>query len=309
MKNFLLAAGCLLPLSFTPSLGSSYDDLNRGIQLHNEKQWGASIEAFDAALALDNLPVDQKFIAYLDRGQAHAALRQYDKALSDFTTCLALKPANEMALLERANTRTSLGDLPEAVADLDALIRLRPLLVPPYMLRSVINARLGHPGQSVEDSRKILSLLPTDVRNIEMGIIAWQAGELDVADSNFSFVNSQSPDNIFAWLWLALTYARQGKAVPRDHVPKIAGTVWPAPLVSYFSGDVDADAVLAAASEGSPSVSQSHMCEAHFYIGEWLVQHSDAVNGKLLLRKASDECPVNFVEWAPAQTDLAELTQ
>lgn len=310
MKKIAITAALVSALGSGQALGSSYDDLNAGIEFHNLKQWSASIVALDKALAPGDLLSHQTFIAHMDRGLAHQALNQYEAALADYSACLASAPTNAMALLERADVELDMGRLVEAAGDLDTLIDLRPMLSAPYTMRAAINARLGKAEQSRADSKKVLSLLPVGyVRNIETGIIAWQAGDTGVAEDNFSYATSQGPSNAFAWLWLALTKARTGKAVPTEELPNFDKSRWPAPIVSFFTGEMRQEDVFAAAGDGDDAAARGRICEANFYVGEWLLSHGDRAPAQPMIRKAADACPVNLVEWSAAQTELASFTR
>jgi len=306
MKKIVMAASLISALGTGQSFCSSYDDLNAGIHLHNLRQWSASIAAFDKALAAGDLLPSQQFFAHMDRGLAHQAQLDYELALADYSACLALQPRNVAALSERATIYLDTGKLAEAAVDLDALIALRPMLTSAYTIRAAIDARLGNAAQSVTDSKKVLALLPSDyVRNMATGIIAWQADEPDVAEENFTYAASQGSSNVYAWLWLALTKARIGKVVPKENFPDSDNKSWPAPIIGFFTGDTTQDAVFAAAGEGEDALTRGRICEANFYIGEWLLQHRDPSAAQPMIRKAADDCPMDFVEWSPAQIALA----
>ena len=306
MKRIAITVALVSTLGSGQASGSSYDDLNAGIELHNLKQWSASIVALDKALAPGDLLSNQTFIAHMDRGQAHQALKQYEAALADYSACLSLMPTSATALLERADVELNMGKFAEAADDLDILIDRRPMLSTPYTMRAAINARLGKAEQSLSDSKKVLSLLPADyVRNIETGIIAWQAGETDVAKDNFSHVTLQGPGNVFAWLWLALTKARMGEAIPAEGLPNFDKSRWPAPIVSFFTGEMQQDAVFMAAGDGDDALTRARICEANFYVGEWLLRHGNKAAAQPMIRKAADGCPVYLAEWGVAQTELA----
>jgi tetratricopeptide (TPR) repeat protein len=306
MKRIVIMVALVSALGSQQAFGSSYDDLNAGIELHNLKQWSASIVAFDKALAPGDLLSNQTFIAHMDRGQAHQALKQYEAALADYSACLLLVPTSATALLERADVELNMGKFAEAAGDLDTLIDHRPMLTTPYTMRAAINAKLGRVEQSREDSKKVLSLLPADyVRNIATGIIAWQAGETSVAEDNFSHATSQGPGSTFAWIWLALTKVRAGEAIPAGDFPNFDRSRWPAPIVSFFTGETQQDAVFAAAGDGSDTETRGRMCEANFYVGEWLLRHGNKIAAQSMIRKAADGCPVYLAEWGVAQTELA----
>ncbi|HEX4272473.1 MAG TPA: tetratricopeptide repeat protein [Rhizomicrobium sp.] len=311
MKKIAVAAALMAALGIGQASASSYDDLNAGIQFRNLRQWNDEIGAFDKALAAGDLLPNQQYIAHLDRGQAHQLLKQYDLALADYSSCLALEPNNAAALFQRAIIYLDTGKLTEAAADLDSLVALRPMLAPAYNIRAAIDARLGNAPRSLADSKMALSLLPDDYarRNIGTGIVAWQAGRTEVAEENFSYAITHGNGNVYAWLWLALTRVRMGKDVPKDDLPDFDKKSWPTPIVMFFTGDMTQDEVFAATGEGGDAATQGRVCEANFYIGEWLLQHHDAAAAQPMIQKAASDCPMNFVEWGPAQVELAGISR
>ncbi|HEY1877388.1 MAG TPA: tetratricopeptide repeat protein [Rhizomicrobium sp.] len=311
MKKIAIAVALLMVLGARQASGSSYDDLNAGIQFRNLKLWNDSITEFDKALAANDLLPNQQFIAHLDRGQARLVLKEYDQAIADYSACLALQPGNTVVLFQQAIAYLDSGKLTEAVANLDTLIARRPKLVSAYRMRAALNARLGKADKSLDDSKIILSLLPDDYgrRNIGTGIIAWQAGQTSVAEDNFSYAASHGSGNIYAWLWLALTKIRLGKDVPSGDLPVYDKKSWPAPIVSLFTGEIKQDAVFEAAGQGDDEPTRGRICEANFYVGEWLLQHHDASAAQPMIQKAASDCPMDFVEWSPAQVELASFSR
>jgi lipoprotein NlpI len=137
--------------------------------------------------------------------------------------------------------------------------------------------------------------------------MAWELGQAADAEDNFSYATTDGSGNIYAWLWLSLSQARQGKDASRRSLPEFDRKKWPAPIVSLYLGEADQDAVFAAASTGSPEAIQGQVCEANFYLGEWRLQHNDRAGAKPLIDKAARDCPTGFVEWSPAQMELANL--
>jgi lipoprotein NlpI len=311
MKTTAMAAVLTLALGAGAAAGSSYDELNTGIQLRNLKQWDDAIAAFDKALTAGDLVPSQQFVAHLDRGQAHLILKHYDLAITDYAACLDLEPGNAIALFQRSIAYMDAGKLAEAASDLDALIAQRPMLLFAYNMRAAINARLGNADKSLEDSTKILSLLPEGFgrRNIGTGIIAWQAGKLDIAESNFSYAANHGSGNIYAWLWLALTRIRTGKDVPSGDLPDFDKKSWPAPIVDFFTGGMTQDTLFETTGEGDDAATRGRICEANFYVGEWLLQHRDPAAAQPMIEKAASDCPMDFVEWSPAQVELAGFSR
>jgi lipoprotein NlpI len=309
MKPMTVAAALISALGAQPTLAASFDDLNAGIQAHNLDQWRISIAALDKALGAGDLLPSQQFTAHLDRGVAYQAMGDSDLALDDYSASLVLQPNNAEALSARAHIYLAAGKFEETASDLDALIALRPMLLEAYTLRVPVDAKLNKFSQSVADAKKVLALQPPgSSRGITTGIMAWQAGEIGVAEDNFAYAASQGTEGIYGWLWLALTDFRTGKPVPKDKLPDFDRNSWPAPLVNFFNGDAPQDTVFAAAGEGEDFLTRGRICEANFYVGEWLLLHQNKGAAQSIIQKAAGICPMDFVEWSPAQTELAGLT-
>ena len=64
----------------------------------------------------DLWPEDQSY-AYHNRGRVYSTLKQYDKAVADFTETIRLAPDNENAYLDRAAAYAALGDSANAERD------------------------------------------------------------------------------------------------------------------------------------------------------------------------------------------------
>ena len=79
--------------------------------------------------------------------------------------------------------------------------------------------------------------------------------------------------------------------------------------VEEFYGHRKQDAVFDTLGQGDDAAGQGRVCEANFYVGEWLLQHHDPAAARPLIQKAASDCPLNFVEWGPAQSELAQLKQ
>jgi tetratricopeptide (TPR) repeat protein len=88
----------------------------------NRQEFDKAIADYTSAIALQ--PDDPAF--YTDRGAAYALDKQPKLALSDFDQALKLHPDAPRALLSRGELRLSSGDAAGARTDFDAAIRLSP---------------------------------------------------------------------------------------------------------------------------------------------------------------------------------------
>lgn len=307
MKQIAFAA--LMAGALTaPARGGSYEDLNAGIQRYNLSEWNEAIAEFDKALSAKDLIPDQVFIAHYDRGRAHLHLSQFDQAIEDYSASLAVRPGETQVLIDRSLAYLDAGKLDQAASDLDTLVAARPQLASPYSIRAIVHIKRGQMDKSRDDLKTLLKLLPENTRRGHtVGILNWEVGQVSDAEDNFSYEADHGPNHVYAWLWYALAEIRLGKRVPKGSLPDFDKTAWPAPLIGFFTGETTQDAVFAAARQGDDDQIRGQVCEANFYVGEWLIQYHDQPAAKPLMAKAAGECPTSFIEWAPAQMDLAGL--
>lgn len=96
------------------------DVFNEGLRALHDRQYEAAITRFSYAIAKRQL----QFGAYLHRGQAFAALRDWQPALRDFSTASRLKPHEPYPYELRGRALTQMGDTNEAIAALSQAILL-----------------------------------------------------------------------------------------------------------------------------------------------------------------------------------------
>ena len=306
MRRALLAA-FLLAATTVPAVCAGYNDLNTGIGYFNSGAWENATLWLGKAIDAGDLIPDQMRVARLDRGMAYFELQKFDSAIADFSAILAVQPDDPTFLAQRASAYLNTGKWEEAGTDLDRLVINRPQLSIAYVLRAIVNVKRGQMDKVREDLKKVLSLRPEgSARSRVAGIIQWQLGQIAEADDNFSHAATHGQGDVYAWLWYTLTELRLGKKVPRGDLPDFDKKQWPAPIVSFFLGETSKEALLAAAEQGQARAIKGQVCEANFYVGEWLLQHHDQA-AKSLIGKAAGDCPINFVEWSPAQLDFAGL--
>jgi tetratricopeptide (TPR) repeat protein len=300
-----LALGALmLAVSIAPAVCASYDDLNRGIEERNAGNWSGSVSYFDKALGANDLPAGLQYVAHADRGEAYSALGQLDPALADYAAALALRPGDTQVLLARSQVYFMAKEFDRSARDLDDLVAAYPFNFRLYFNRANVNAARGQYDKSLRDLSMILSVQPKATGLYRpIGIADWEIGKIADAETNFSLAVEKDKD-VYAWLWLSLTEVRLGKAVPRMDLRDFDKTKWPGPIVDFFQGNSNSEAVFAGGSQGNQNFIRGKMCEANFYVGEWLLQHRDTASAEPLIRKAASDCPVNYWEWRPANAEL-----
>lgn len=94
----------------------------RGLIFNNKEQYKKAIEDFD--FALENGKGDQISQAYIYRGMANQGLREFDKAIEDFSTYIKMDPTNTNALYYRGFVYYLLEDYDNAIIDFDKVLSI-----------------------------------------------------------------------------------------------------------------------------------------------------------------------------------------
>jgi lipoprotein NlpI len=83
-------------------------------------------------------------------------------------------------------------------------------------------------------------------------------------------------------------------------------TKWPGPAINYFLGNITAEQVRTAASQGDAKDVARQQCETAFFIGEYLVLTENDL-GKKQLQEAVTSCPHSSPQYGAAVAELARL--
>jgi hypothetical protein len=98
---------------------------------------------------------------YLRRGEDFSGIRQYDRAIDDYTTAIKLKPDYAEAYNDRAFAYYLKRDFERAIADYTRAIELRPNYPKAYNSRGVVYMAGGYgAAKSVPDFDRAIELKP-----------------------------------------------------------------------------------------------------------------------------------------------------
>ena len=92
-------------------------------ELVDSKDYDGAIKECSAMLGVPAYPADE---AYNNRGIAYAGKGQYDKAVADYTSAIAMNPKNEIAFNNRGNAYWHLGNHDASLADYKKAIEINP---------------------------------------------------------------------------------------------------------------------------------------------------------------------------------------
>lgn len=151
------AAIALLNESSQTAALKSGQFLQRGIAHHAMQDIERALSDYDEAIRLDT----GNALAHVDRGIL-LATRKADtrRAIADFDRALALVPDNADTLVLRGNAFTSVGEHGRALADLDRAVTLAPRNPRAFLVRGLVNARLGNMQRAFADYNRALSIDP-----------------------------------------------------------------------------------------------------------------------------------------------------
>lgn len=126
---------------------------HRGIAYSDERQYDMAIEDYATAIALK----PNYFEAYINRGFAYSSQGQYDRAIEDYTAAISLRP-DFRAYNNRGDAYISKGLFDMAIKDLNQAIRINPEFDSAYGNRGAAYYLSGRYREAVQDLSKAIEL-------------------------------------------------------------------------------------------------------------------------------------------------------
>ncbi len=127
------------------------------------------------------------FIAYLNRGAAYKNDKQFEKAVADFNTTIALKPTHYMAYYYRGDIFQDEGRLDQAIADYNTAITLNSFFDEEYLSRGRAYLRIDRVDKAIADFEKARDLNPSSGEAYNgLGLAYSKTGSYDKAIDFFS---------------------------------------------------------------------------------------------------------------------------
>ncbi len=251
------------------------DDVVSGNAWLEKGDYERAITDYTEAISSKKLPDKTLAIAYYGRGGAWYEKEDYDKAIGDFTQSIRLDPRS-MYYYMRGITWDLKGDYDKAMADFDEAIRIYPQYAKAYVIRGITQFNKGD---------------------------FWSAAS-DLARAQ------QIDTDIYAAIWLYLARARSGGDGKNELTLSTRNSdqkKWPTPVVALYLGEITPGKATSEAVDSDPIKSKEQLCEANFFIGEWLLLRKDKQQATILLTKAQNECPRNSLEYIASTSELRRL--
>ena len=252
---------------------------------------------------------DYRVVSYNSSGLSYDATGDYDRAIDAFSKAIQLFSGSATLFNNRGNAYKGKGDLEHAIADYNEAIRLSPNSGNGYHYRGNAYEAKGEFERALVDFNTVIRLHPEYVLGyLERGRINLYCGLFENAQTDFEHAISMDSTSAYAPLWLEL--ARRRNNLPShlaEATEQLDVTQWPAPVLRLYLGQATPVAVLAAANDANPATQRGQICEANFFIAEWMLLHGGTEDALPLFRSAVSDCPRNYLEWSAANAELLRL--
>jgi len=151
--------------------------------------------------------------AYIARGEAHFKLRDFERAIDDFTRAIRLNDKLDDAYFGRGMARGRSGDIDAGIADLSVYLRRNPGSSLAYTKRGIRYIWNGDMENAERDFRQALALDPKNAEaHDDLGVILAQRGAYDAALRHFHATVSADPTYQKGFHNLALVHYLTGNA-------------------------------------------------------------------------------------------------
>ncbi len=267
---------------------------NRGTVYSNKGDNDRAVDDYNQAISLNPKSANtfnNRGIAYSDKGDS-------DRAIADYNQAISLDPQNGKAYLNRGDAYRDKGDAEHAIADYTEAINLKYEAA--FDARAAIYLAKGEYERSIAGYTQAIGVEPKAAwYYFGRGRANFYAGFKDKALADLVQASALAPTRAYYPLWIEI-FAQRNNAPSglAEASSKVDLTVWPAPVVKYFLGQISFEDLLAAADDSNALKKKGRVCETNFYAGELALSKKTRDEAIRLFRLAASDCPHSFIEWA-----------
>jgi len=292
---------------------------SRGVYHLQQGHYDVAIHTLDSAIAMN--PEDAE--AYNSRGNAYASKDDLDLAIKDYDRAIDLNPKEPFAFKNRGTTYAAKDDVQRAIQDFDKSIALKPAFAGALNGRGFLFLRAGENQRALQDFDKSIQLEPGSVAAVRnratahfiLGHFAEAAADLE---RSLKFYESEkkpteplSATGAHAVLWLHIAKMRlhqNDSAEFAARSARIDQVQWPRPIVSFYTGKLTADQLLATSSDSASEKQRTlWRCGAEFYIANAATWKNQPGEARKHFEATRADCPDRYVEHLVAEAELQRL--
>lgn len=246
---------------------------NRAHAYVAKQDYTAAIADYDRAIELQGDLAD----AYSNRGGVYLVLGEMEKAIKDFDEAIRLRAGDPIFWSNRASAYLTLGRYQEAIADFDRALKIDPGSPAIYLGRGRARLYSNAIPDAIEDLQVAVRLRPT---------------------------------NAVPAIWLHIARVHQGdadRAELESNAARVDRGQWPRSVLDFYLGTLEANRVRDDAARGSAAESARRLCEADFYIGDFLTHNGKDAEGRHILQTVITRCPPIDLVFAVAKAELSGM--
>ncbi len=282
---------------------------NLGSVYEHKAELDLAIENYGTAIRLDPAYAE----AFYNRAHAFIAKQDYQSAVADYDRAIALQKNFADAYSNRGGVYLMQGDAEKAIADFDEAIRLRES--DPIFWTNRANAyfALGRYNEAIGDFDRAQKIDPGNAAVfLGRGRVRVYADAIAAAVDDLQTAVRLRPSSPNPAIWLHIARVHQGYADRQEleaNTARVTRDQWPSAVLDLYLGNVDTVRVRQIAEEGNAPQAARRLCEADFYIGEFLTHNGKTPDGRQILQTVMAKCRSADVVFSAANAELSELIQ
>lgn len=216
-------------------------------------------------------------------------------------------------LYRRGSLYDALGLTTLARVDFNEVLNYRPEMSDAYNYIGIHATQNGDFNAAYEAFDSALELDPDHPYvYLNRGIAAYYNGQYDLAQADFADYHYQQPEDAYRTIWLFLAEYEQGKARAYELLAERQTDVednWQLNLVRLFSGEINAQQLLASTLEGveDQQMLTERLAEAYFYLGKYEVMQGYPEDAANYFKLALATNMYEFIEHRYAPLELARI--
>jgi len=250
---------------------------------------------------------------FSNRGNAYQSKGDYQRAIQDYDEALRLDPDSALAFNNRGSAYQHMGNYERAIQDYDQAIRLDSSSALAYNNRGRANHLKEDYAKALKDYGDAIELDPDfPLPFYNRGLTRFDQGLFIAAVPDFVRAVQLDPAKPYRVLALYLAKARGGdpdKEMLAFNAKQLNLSQWPGPVVGLYLDQVTPQAVLTAAQDPDPNTQRERLCEAYFYIGEYLLIANQKAEAARMFQAAVSTGVTSLFEYASAKAELRRLAQ